>query len=209
MIAALRADWSKLDSPARIQELADRHLTLKRIDPRNTTDSTGCRSGHPTWCRRTPPIRSARCSRTRRSSIFRPQASRRARGRPCKRPTRPSRCRSRREPLREPWHRRLVRTLLYGQGVDRAAKSKARLGLAILLFARRLCGDRRPAGALRRDRQHHRAARLCRRRSGHRPAGHSRPQRRNSRDRRAHGLAVRRAAPHHRRRRGGRTARPR
>ncbi len=34
MIAALRADWSKLDSPARIQELADRYLTLKRIDPR-------------------------------------------------------------------------------------------------------------------------------------------------------------------------------
>jgi cell division protein FtsL len=33
-IAALRAEWSKLDSPARIQQLADRYLALKRIDPR-------------------------------------------------------------------------------------------------------------------------------------------------------------------------------
>jgi cell division protein FtsI (penicillin-binding protein 3) len=40
-----------------------------------------------------------------------------------------------REPLREPWRRRLVRTLLYGRNVDRAAKSRARIGLAILVFA--------------------------------------------------------------------------
>ena len=33
-IAALRAEWSKRDSPARIQELADRHLALKPINPR-------------------------------------------------------------------------------------------------------------------------------------------------------------------------------
>lgn len=34
-IAALRAEWSKLDTPARIQELAKRHLThLKPIHPR-------------------------------------------------------------------------------------------------------------------------------------------------------------------------------
>src|SRR5579872_2897527 len=30
-----------------------------------------------------------------------------------------------------PWRRSLVRTLLYGRNVDRAAKTKARLGLAI------------------------------------------------------------------------------
>ena len=37
--------------------------------------------------------------------------------------------------LKEPWRRRLVRTLLYGRNVDRAVKTKARLGLAILMFA--------------------------------------------------------------------------
>ena len=32
----------------------------------------------------------------------------------------------------EPWRRRLTRTLLYGREADRAAKARARLGLAIL-----------------------------------------------------------------------------
>ncbi len=31
-IADLRAQWSKLDNPLRIQELAQRHLTLRMID---------------------------------------------------------------------------------------------------------------------------------------------------------------------------------
>jgi cell division protein FtsL len=33
-IAALRAEWSKLDQPQRIQALAQRHLTMKPIEPR-------------------------------------------------------------------------------------------------------------------------------------------------------------------------------
>ena len=33
-IASLRAEWSKLDRPDRIQDLANRHLTLKPIDAR-------------------------------------------------------------------------------------------------------------------------------------------------------------------------------
>jgi cell division protein FtsL len=33
-IATLRAEWSKLDNPARIQELAQRHLHLQAIEPR-------------------------------------------------------------------------------------------------------------------------------------------------------------------------------
>jgi cell division protein FtsL len=32
-IAALRAEWAQLDTPARIQALAQRHLTLKPFDP--------------------------------------------------------------------------------------------------------------------------------------------------------------------------------
>ena len=33
-IAALRAEWSSLDNPSRIQELANRHLALQPINPR-------------------------------------------------------------------------------------------------------------------------------------------------------------------------------
>jgi cell division protein FtsI (penicillin-binding protein 3) len=35
----------------------------------------------------------------------------------------------------EPWHRRLVRLLLYGREVDRDRKTRARLGLAVAVFA--------------------------------------------------------------------------
>jgi cell division protein FtsI (penicillin-binding protein 3) len=49
--------------------------------------------------------------------------------------TQPARSASAREPLREPWRRRLVRTLLYGRNVDRTAKARARIGLAMLVFA--------------------------------------------------------------------------
>src|ERR1700754_5015647 len=35
----------------------------------------------------------------------------------------------------EPWRRRLIRSLLYGRNVDRAAKARARVGFAIVAFA--------------------------------------------------------------------------
>ena len=34
VVAALRAEWAKLDSPSRIQELARRHLQLQTMDAR-------------------------------------------------------------------------------------------------------------------------------------------------------------------------------
>jgi cell division protein FtsI (penicillin-binding protein 3) len=37
-------------------------------------------------------------------------------------------------PATEPWRRKLIRTLLYGRNVDRTAKARARVGLAILAF---------------------------------------------------------------------------
>lgn len=33
-VAALRAEWARLDSPSRIQELAQRHLKLQTMNPR-------------------------------------------------------------------------------------------------------------------------------------------------------------------------------
>jgi hypothetical protein len=33
-IAALRAEWARLDTPARIQQLTRRHLALQPLDPR-------------------------------------------------------------------------------------------------------------------------------------------------------------------------------
>src|SRR5207237_7549516 len=38
------------------------------------------------------------------------------------------------ETSREPWRRRLANKLLYGGKVDRAAKARARIGLAIVVF---------------------------------------------------------------------------
>jgi hypothetical protein len=37
-IALLRAEWTKLDSPGRIQGLADRHLKLRPIEPHQFDD---------------------------------------------------------------------------------------------------------------------------------------------------------------------------
>jgi cell division protein FtsI (penicillin-binding protein 3) len=39
------------------------------------------------------------------------------------------------EQAKEPWRQRLIRSLLYGRNVDRAAKARARVGFAIVAFA--------------------------------------------------------------------------
>ena len=60
-IATLRAEWAKLDNPARIQSLTRRHLPAEAGRKRvKSTSSTTCRSVPPTSCRWTSPIRSGR-----------------------------------------------------------------------------------------------------------------------------------------------------
>ena len=58
-IATLRAEWAKLDRPDRIQELAQRHLTLKPIETRQFDTLDRLPSGRSISCRPTRPIRSA------------------------------------------------------------------------------------------------------------------------------------------------------
>ena len=63
-IAALRAEWSTLENPARIQGLARRHLRLRPPDSAQY-DALGCRSGRRRSCSRRPPTRSPTRSMTR------------------------------------------------------------------------------------------------------------------------------------------------
>ena len=83
-IAALRAEWAKLDGPGRIQELTQRHLPLRPLEGRQID---------------------------RLDNL----------------PERPP-------PKRETRRQGLVDMLLYGRNVDRAVKTRARIGLAILVF---------------------------------------------------------------------------
>jgi cell division protein FtsI (penicillin-binding protein 3) len=50
-------------------------------------------------------------------------------------PATPAKAQKPTERSTEPWRQRLVRSLLYGHNVDRAAKARARVGLAMLAFA--------------------------------------------------------------------------
>ena len=58
-IADLKAEWARLDRPARIQALAKRHLKLKQIDVWQFDRLDNLPDGRPRWCRSTSPIRSA------------------------------------------------------------------------------------------------------------------------------------------------------
>jgi cell division protein FtsI (penicillin-binding protein 3) len=117
-IAALRAEWSKLDTPSRVQALAQRHLPLKPVDAFQF-ERPRARAGDPAAGNR----RSDRCDD--REHRYRP-ADRHPAG--AGQPVTPM-------GKAEPWRRRLIRTVLYGNNVDRSVKARARLGLAVLAFA--------------------------------------------------------------------------
>ena len=115
-IAALRAEWARLDAPLRLQGLAERHLGLKPLQRhaiRSAEELAGtaaelCKAGcarsdrrddqHHRGGRRYTARRPARCPRREISNDrpgAQPQISSRA----------------------EPWRQRLIRSLLYGRNV--------------------------------------------------------------------------------------------
>ena len=106
----------------------------------------------------------------------------------------------------EPWRQRLIRSLLYGRNVDRAAKARARVGLAILAFAAVyavLAGT--PGDVRGRRRQPRRAPHRIAGRDCDRAPRYRRPQWHGARHRRQESEPVRRTAAHHRQGRGDRT----
>jgi len=100
-----------------------------------------------------------------------------------------------------PWRRSLVRTLLYGRNIDRSAKTRARLSLAVMVFA---LGYAIIAGRLIMfvavPDSHMGRRTLAQDAVGDRAARHSRSQWRDLGDRRARALAVRGTQSNHRRR---------
>ena len=133
-IAALRAEWAKLDAPLRLQGLAERHLPLK---PVNATqyDSAEEPAGAAAEVCQAGRARSdrghAQHHRSRRPTHAIGDRLRAAARRPAMSDRAPT---SDQKPA-EPWRQRLIRSLLYGRNVDRAAKARARVGLAMLAFA--------------------------------------------------------------------------
>ena len=142
-IAALRAEWSRLDNPVRIQQLAQRHLALRSIDIHqfDSLDHLPDRPPDlvpPEFARsdRHPAGRARDCDQQHpvvgkipmTAVADQPDAVEPALA-PAPQPTEPA------PPAKPAWRGTLVRRLLYGRNVDRAAKAKARLGLAILAFA--------------------------------------------------------------------------
>lgn len=54
-IAALRADWSRLESPSRLQPLAERHLPLKPVDATQYDSLKSLPERPPTYARPEEP----------------------------------------------------------------------------------------------------------------------------------------------------------
>src|SRR6202023_2548548 len=112
-IATLRAEWARLDAPLRLQGLADRHLQLKPLVATQYDSLKNLPERPPSFVKRDDPDH-----RCRGGHGFGAGAG-------------GSAMNDRVRPL-EPWRQRLIRSLLYGRNVDRSAKARARVGLAML-----------------------------------------------------------------------------
>ena len=222
-IAGLRAEWSELDSPARIQALAKRYLPLKPVAPTqfdtlnqlperppqfikpDSPDPIGAAHREAGGARRADrkhsgagALRGLPTIRTRRDEVAKKSRRGKAGG------STDERDGTNRGPGPPIVWRRLVQRLLYGTE-DRPRRQGARAGRpGDPAFARGLLHHRGAPRHVRRGfRRPHRASCRYRRRHRDRAAGHSRSQRRSAGDRRARALALRRAAPADRRRRSG------
>ncbi len=122
-IATLRAEWARLDTPARIQGLAERHLKLQPIKPTQFDSLDRLPERPPSFPASSDPI----------AAIIAPDGARHHRQRAAAEAEAVNRMRSSQKPS-ETRLQRVLRSLLYGRGVDREVKAKARLGLAILAF---------------------------------------------------------------------------
>ena len=131
-IAVLRSEWAKLDSPLRLQGLAERHLPLKPLNANQYDDLKNLPERPPSLVKPGDPDPIGAMINTieavadaldchRFGAAAGGQAMTGA-GADKRKPT-------------EPWRQRLIRSLLYGRNVDRAAKARARVGFAILAFA--------------------------------------------------------------------------
>ena len=207
-IAALRAEWATLENPARIQGLARRHLHLRPAEatqydaldqlPERPPQVVPAAAG-----RRDRRTRSKTCNPLTGSRAGADGAAMSAIGRSCRWIDElPPAAACRRRRAGQAARGRLLRTLLYGRNVDRTAKARARVGLAILAFAAVYAAIAARLVMFAVAPESHFARRGASQRRGRdRAARHPRPQRHDPRDRRARAVAVCRAAQDHRCRR--------
>ena len=191
-IAVLRAEWTKLDAPLRLQGLAERHLALKPLNATQYDQLKNLPERPPNFTRPGDPdpigamIDAIDLAAMMGSapgaggSAMTGQAQPKAKS-------------------AEPWRQRLVRSLLYGRECRSRRQGARARRICHPRIRSDLCGDRRPADDVRcHRRQSRRAPHRLGGRHRDRAAGYCRSQRRGARHRRQGAQPVRRTAPDHR-----------